>query len=142
MGRLNGLAAGLRKHLMGQALSINNTSVTVTDLLAELDTYPVQITATAAARSAWLQQVAAERAVVLRLKPELVSLEHYLRGRYGQSNPILGDFGLTPRKPPKVAVPVKAAAIEKSAATRVARRTMGKRQKAAVHGARPAKPSV
>ncbi len=140
MGRLNGMAAGLRKHLMGQVLSINNTEVKVDDLLTEFDSYETQVSTTAVARSAWMQQVGAEQALVLRMKPELVSLEQYLRGRYGQSNAILRDFGLTPRTPPKVKVPVKAAAIVKSAETRVARHTMGKRQKAAIHGT-PAAPT-
>jgi hypothetical protein len=66
-----------------------------------------------------------------------------LIGQYGkQANATLNDFGM---RPPKVAqaptVKVKAEAVDKRAATRVARHTMGKVQRKAVTGASVSTPA-
>jgi hypothetical protein len=65
-------------------------------------------------------------------------VKSFLRALYGAGNEALADFGMTARPPRKPTVPTKAAAVEKSAATRTARHTLGTRQKAAIHGAPPA----
>jgi hypothetical protein len=47
---------------------------------------------------------------------------------------VLEDFGFPPAKQPKKAAKVKAVAVDKSLATRAARHTMGKKQKAKIKG--------
>ncbi len=142
VGRMNGLAAGLRKHLMGQVLSLNNTPVKVDDLLSRIDAFQAQLQTTAASRAAWTQQVGAGRVLSGVLLPQLLSLEDYLRVTLGAANPQLADYGITPRTPKKPSAPVMAVAVQKSAATREARHTMGKKQKASIHGVLPAQPAA
>src|SRR5580693_9503349 len=61
-------------------------------------------------------------------------LGDYVRAMYGNSNVVLGEFGMAPRKRAKATVATKQEAIAKSAATRVARHTAGPKQKAKIHG--------
>jgi hypothetical protein len=87
-----------------------------------------------AAHAKWLDLVKAEReeraqtAVVVRAFKDLV-----LSMFADQAGP-LADFGLTPRKKPKKTVATKSQAVAQTKATRTARKTLGKRQKAKVKG--------
>ena len=69
-------------------------------------------------------------------------LGDYVRAVHGNTNVVLSEFGMTPRKRAKSTVATKLEAIAKSAATRVARHTAGPKQKANIHGEvpPPAKP--
>jgi hypothetical protein len=53
---------------------------------------------------------------------------------YGARSQTLLDFGITPAKVPVRTAASKVAAAAKGAATRLARHTMGTKQKAAIHG--------
>jgi hypothetical protein len=60
----------------------------------------------------------------------------------GPTSQTLSQFGFEPRKPRKRTAVAKAAAAQKSRATRAERHTMGPRQKAAIRGTvdKPDKP--
>jgi hypothetical protein len=73
---------------------------------------------------------AATRAPVLGLK-------RAARAIFADSPDTLADFGLTALKSGKAPVKVKAAAVDKSKATRAARHTMGSVQRKSVTGAAP-----
>ena len=62
------------------------------------------------------------------------SLKKYVVAHWGESSPVLADFGFTPRKLAQKTVAEKFQTVEKQLATRAARHTMGSRQKAAIHG--------
>jgi hypothetical protein len=61
-------------------------------------------------------------------------LDIFIRSKFGNVVTKLGAFGLKPRKVRKVSTRTKLAALAKSRATREARHTMGKRQRAKIKG--------
>jgi hypothetical protein len=138
IGRMQRLATGLRQHLSGQLLLLAGKSVKADDLVSQLDGYVAQLAATFASEATWHAQVLATRTMEdSQINPQVSALETYLLSLYGPTSPTLSDFGLTPRKARARTVKSKAEALDKSAATRVARHTLGPRQKASIHGAVP-----
>jgi hypothetical protein len=143
IGKMQKLSAGMRQYLVGQVLTLAGKPVKVADLLTEFDTYVAQLTATDVARGAWIAQVEATTAMEENAVDAHVSLlENYLRTYYGPSSQTLIAYGLTPRKVRARTVAEKAETAVKSAATRVARHTLGPRQKDAIHGAVEPEPST
>jgi hypothetical protein len=138
IGRMQRLSSGLRQHLSGQVLLLAGASVKADDLVSELDGYVVQLNSTDASEAAWHAQVATTRTLEdSQINPRVSALETYLESLYGPTSATLTDFGLTPRKSKARTVLSKAQAIAKSAATRVARHTLGPREKASIHGTVP-----
>ena len=73
-----------------------------------------------------------------KVDPVLRGYQSLLLVTYGNAPATLADYGLAPRKgPTPQSANVKAAAVAKRAATRTARHTMGKKQKAEIKGAEP-----
>lgn len=97
-----------------------------------------------AARTRWkelLQTAKAARTTAARVR---ITLKAYLIGLHGaDAVGILEDFGFSPPKSPgRKTAKAKALAVDKSAATRVMRHTMGKNQKKAVKATVTASPAV
>ncbi len=122
-----------------------NHNVTGTILLGGQSTTPPQIVAvfTAAiqastdldaAKATYQQKLAAQKAAFATAHATTSSLKSYVVGAYGKENPIVTEFGWAVAKPPVKSVSVKAGAAEKSAATRLARHTLGPKQKSTIHG--------
>jgi hypothetical protein len=63
-----------------------------------------------------------------------VVLKGWVQNRYGASSTEAQAFGYEPPKPRTTTVATKVVAIQKSAATRAARRTMGRAQRAMIKG--------
>jgi hypothetical protein len=135
--RLQGIVAGLQKRNTGQTLTFGNYQMKVEDIISAFNAYEPQVTATVTAHTAWMNQLRSERTLVARVDPMALDLENYLRGLYGTTSTALVDYGLNPRAPRKPTPTTKVGAAQKSAATRKARNTLGKRQKAAIHGTVP-----
>ncbi len=64
----------------------------------------------------------------------LTCVRNYAAGLFGENSPEFASFGFLPKKVAQRTLESKTDAAEKVRATRVARHTMGKRQKAAIHG--------
>ncbi len=131
---LRQIVAGLLKHLPGQTLAISGTTITVADLVAKLNVVIGLLTTADASKTTWIQDLGAANKASSGLAPTLKNLRRYLQGAFGVDSPVLLDFGLTPEKPPVTTPETAAAAVAKRAATREARHTMGKKQKATIHG--------
>jgi hypothetical protein len=87
-----------------------------------------------AARATARAKVAAERADMPALRAFTGALVAYVKATFGGSPEVLADFGIVPKAPaPRTAV-AKAAAAAKGKATRLARGTLGSKQKKAVKG--------
>jgi hypothetical protein len=141
IGEMQQLSAGIRQYLSGKILTLAGKTITADDLLKEIDGYVAQLNTTDAAHANWIAEVRATAALeAAAIDPDLEAFESYLRGLYGASSQTLVSFGLAPRKPRTRTVAEKAETAAKSAATRVARHTLGPRQKAAIHGVAPASP--
>ena len=103
-------------------------------LIAAFHTRIAASEATKASENAWHAAVQAERQAELDIGPLRKSMKQFVSSRYGADSAKLAEFGFTPAKIRKTTVQGKAAAIQKSGATRVARHTMGRVQKLAIHG--------
>jgi hypothetical protein len=81
------------------------------------------------------QDDAVWRAIDKDLKP-------IVEATFGRDSQAVADFGYAGPQPHKASVKAKAAGLLKSEATRAARKTMGKRQKATVKGEPAAQPAA
>jgi hypothetical protein len=90
--------------------------------------------ATDAASKAWHAAVATEQASTQGLSSVQTLLRNYVSATYGETSTVFSDFGFVPRAVRTVDAATKAEAVQKREATRVARHTMGKRQKKDVTG--------
>jgi hypothetical protein len=128
------MVAGIAKHYAGQSLVLNNTAMTADELIARLNLLPAQVATAAATQTLAKTQLATADATAKDLAQLMSALHSTIRGRFGTANPSVEDFGMSPFKRGVRTVANKVEAIAKSLATRAERHTMGKRQKAAIHG--------
>jgi len=131
--------AGIRKHYVTvQSLVIEGVSYAPADIEKVLQDSIDAADATAAAAAVFHKAVAAERAANAEGDALYRGLKAVLVNQYKTSPDTLADFGVTlsPRQVPDAAT--VATAVDKREATRKARHTMGKRQKAGVKGGPPA----
>jgi hypothetical protein len=136
------MLSGLLKHFSGQTLEINNGKVAVNDLEATVNAIDAAATSAATAEASWKQQTETANKLIDGFEPQMVALRSFLRSRYGATSNLLLDFGVKPKSTKKVkTVATLSTAIEKSAATREARHTMGAKQKAKIHGTPAAVPT-
>jgi hypothetical protein len=133
----NKAMSGADKHLASlTSITVGGTAYTVPTLKA---VFQADIDATNAADAAgtqWKEQVIKAQAMRAQSARVRRALRAYLIGLYGaEAVGILEDFGFSPPKPPgPKTVGMKAQGVERAAATRKARHTMGKNQKKAVKG--------
>jgi hypothetical protein len=85
-------------------------------------------------RAVWLEAVQADRQSYASTKAFLSALAQVLRIAFSDSIENLADFGLDPYKKHVRTPDEKIAVAAKSKATRAARHTMGKKQRAAIKG--------
>jgi hypothetical protein len=96
--------------------------------------------AVAAAKAQWLDAVRAYEAIDATASVAARGLKQYVMNAFGEDSPVLAEFGFTPPVRTTLTPEQKAAAVAKRAATRRARHTMGKKQKAQIHGTVPTIP--
>ncbi len=111
-------------------------------MIARLTNVETQGAAARAAESAAKAQVEVVDATVADMLPLLSSLRGQIRAEFGKASVTVEDFGMSPLKPAARSLGSRVEAVAKSLATRVERHTLGKRQKAAVHGTAPPKPAA
>jgi hypothetical protein len=86
-------------------------------------------------RGQYVQAVAAAKATSASTKQIYDDAKQAVLYKYASNPAVLSEFGLTPKKKPRVPdVATKQAAILQAQATRTARHTMGPRQKAKIKG--------
>jgi hypothetical protein len=131
--------------LFSKIISGVNHNVTASILLGGQSTTAPQIVAvfTSAiqsntdldvAKQAYQQKLAAQQAAFTTAHTLEMNLKSYVYGAYGKENPVVAEFGFPIVKAAFKSALVKAGAAIKSTATRVARHTMGKKEKASIHG--------
>jgi hypothetical protein len=140
---LAALVNGIRTELAGvDPIVLDGTSHPRTELLAFIQATLDAIAGVKSARTALAQAVTSQKAAVAQAKAIRTGMKRYLQTKYGPQSPKLQEFGFTPARTPKTPVKTKAAAKVKSAATRQARGTKGKKQKLAITGAPAAATAV
>ena len=93
------------------------------------------------AKAAWLDAAKTYKALNPKATAVVRGLRNFVIGMFGETSPKLADFGFTPSSRATQTAEEKAQAAAKRKATRAARGTKGKKQKADIHGTvTPAQP--
>ncbi len=129
------LIDGLGKHAAAiPAIVISGVPLTTKDLVAILQARIDSARAAQATRAAWLTAVQADQDERARTQAAVSGLKQVLLVAFAGQVDALADFRLVPRKLRVVTPEQKLAATARAQATRAARHTMGKKQKAAITG--------
>ncbi len=129
------LIDGLNKHAATiPSIVIAGASVTTKDIIATLQSRIDSAKAAQSTRATWQTAVQADHAERDKTKTFVSGLKQALLVAFVGQIDTLADFGLTGRKVRVVSPEEKVAAAAKAKATRAARHTMGKVQKAAIKG--------
>jgi hypothetical protein len=134
------VCAGLTKYYSKATLVLAGTSYTPAALQKFLQSDIDDNDASSQARAEWLNAVKVAQDTNASTDPVLRAINAMVSSQYAEASnadTVFADFGYTPRKKVVKTVATKAAAVAKSTATRAARHTMGKRQKADVKGTLP-----
>jgi hypothetical protein len=132
--------AALAKLAPDSNLPVGGKSSASKDLQAQLQAHVDTMNSLSDAHATLAQLVAQEKSQQAALIPVVTGIRNYAAGQYGEKSPAFSSFGFTPRKETTRTVATKASAVEKVRATRIARHTMGSRQRAAIHGVVPTTP--
>src|SRR5262249_16347650 len=130
------LAAGIAKFVdPAQTFVIAGKTYTIAQVLAALQERIDKAKSVPVAKATWLALLRALQAEYDQSKPFVAAIRQAMRIMFAASPDALTEMGVGPRKTRRI-LPVtdKALAIQKSKATRVARHTMGKRQREAITG--------
>jgi hypothetical protein len=129
------LIAGTQKHTPNGSLTFGNATYTAASLVQMLQSLADAMTAHDEAHAKARDVLLALRDVATKVGPVLRAYRRFLVVTYGNATQTLADYGLKPLKaktPPTSEQKAKAAA--KLRATRKARGTTSKKQKASIHG--------
>jgi hypothetical protein len=131
----NKVISGIEKHMTDpQPVTIGGKQYTADQLKAVFQADIDATNAADAARTQWSDAVAKARAARVLAAQTRASLKTYVVGSHGpDALVVVDDFGFAPVAGQK-SVKVKAEAIERSAAARKVRHTMGSQQRKAVKG--------
>jgi hypothetical protein len=133
------MSAGTKKHLAGiPSLSVAGTDMTPAQIAQMFDDRAASTQAVQAATAERTTAVKANRDKREQTAPAVTAFTSIVQGMFSSSPNTLAEFGLTPRKVAQKGTATKRVAALKSLATRKARHTMGKDQKAGIKGTVPA----
>ncbi len=139
----NALITGINALPAANTVVSAGTTYTKAQLLAPLQAYVVLPSATAAAKTAYTKAVATEADAKVAVHAMIEDvIKPFLHQLLGKSSADLETYGLEPVKAPVKTVATKAAAVQKSQATRKALGTKGPVQKAAAKKALEAEPAT
>jgi hypothetical protein len=128
LARARERTAGVEKHYQGH--EVVAATMTADELLRRIALYVAAVAATAQAEAVYLKAVAHERKLESELGPHLRALDRSVYGRWGNDRSVLLDFGMEPEgKPGPKTRKAKLEMVAKQKATRLARGTMGPRQR-------------
>ena len=130
------MADGLAKHAKTlPSFLLGSTSVQTTDVITALNTRITTANSVDSTRATWQAAILADKNERAKTKSLVSGVRQALEVMFAGSVETLADFGLKPRKTPAPRTPAeKVAAVAKAKATRAARHTMSKKQKAAITG--------
>ena len=137
--------AGISKDLKTvSSLSLAGTKYTPTTLTDLIQSRISAANAVATARANWLAAVKTYQAVFTVVQEVESGLKQYVINAYGKTSTVLADFGFVVSKRATQTTEDLTLAIQKRAATRLARGTMSKKAKAKIKGTvpTPAQPTV
>jgi hypothetical protein len=132
----SGILKGLAKRFKPrEKLMIAGTVYTIPELTAILRGHLAALTELRTLRAALAGKVQVERGIAKQVSELRAHLLLFIESRFGRNPVTLGDFGFQmPKKPGPKTVEAKVLGAQRLRATRKARHTMGKRQRAKVKG--------
>ncbi|HEY6459629.1 MAG TPA: hypothetical protein VIY73_05735 [Polyangiaceae bacterium] len=126
---------GLQKHFPDAQFTLGNVTYTTPMLVELFESLIAAITKANGSQAIARDDVAAMHGVLAQVDPVYLALTRNLRTTYGAVTQTLADFGIKPTKArTPLTVEQLAAAQAKAKATRAARGTASKKQKAAITG--------
>jgi hypothetical protein len=128
------MLSGTQAHLATTTLTILGQQLTGPQIATRLQQRITLLDAATSARANYLAAVQAVDNDEPGFKQFVTALSNGLLSMYGNQPQILSDFSVAVRKTPAKKVEIKALAVDKMRATREARHTLGKRQKASIKG--------
>jgi hypothetical protein len=132
---------GISKDLQGiPTIALGATTYTPDSLAAFIQDRIDLANAVGTTKATWLATVKAYSQMNAQAKIVLADLRNYLIASFGADSPKLADFGFAPPRRAMLTPEQKAAIVLKRNATRKARKTRGKKQKAQIKG-EPSSPS-
>ncbi len=135
LASVRALIAGTQKHTPNGSLAFGNATYTPASLVQLLQSLIDAMTAHDEAESHAKDVLAALRDVMAKVGPVMQAYRKYLVATYGNATQTLADYGVQPPKAPAPrTVEQKAAAAAQLRATRKARGTASKKQKAGIKG--------
>jgi hypothetical protein len=136
------LIDGMGKHGAAiTAIFIGGASQTPAQIVATLQARIDSANAVLTSRATWQSAVATDKAGYAESKPYVSGLKQALLVAFAGQVDVLADFGLTTRAVRVLTPEERMTAAAKAKATRAARHTMGKKQKAAIKGTVTAAPA-
>jgi hypothetical protein len=135
--RLRLIIAGVQKQYPTGSLLLAGQTLTTSQLVQLIQQDIDASDAADKAHADWISQVQVERNSHQKVDPVLRALRSQVLAQFGDTKDAastLATFGYSPRKVTPVPSDTKADAAAKGRATRAARHTMGKKQKASVKG--------
>jgi hypothetical protein len=140
---LTSLVSGLKKNQPKGLFLLNGSKYTAAQLVTIVQTLITALQAVGPARGAYLRTVRSFDTLYAQSSAVLRDLKQSLQMAAADNTELLADYGLSPRKTPGAKSPrAKVAAADAAQATRAARHTMGKKQKAKITGATAAASSA
>jgi hypothetical protein len=130
--------AGIKKDLQNvPSLPLAGSTYTSTALVQLVQSRIDAANAVATARAEWLAVAAKYKALNANVTKVVRALRQYVVNVYGENSPTLADFGFTSPKRAVLTSEELALRAQKAAATRKARGTASKKQKAKIKGTVP-----
>jgi hypothetical protein len=132
--QLRALVAGTQKHTPNQSIKIGGVTYTEAEVVQMLQDLAGAVAQVDATRAAWKDALKAMRDAKAKVGPFIKAYRSWILATNGDAPAVLGDYGieLKARTPPD-AVTV-AEAVDKRAATRKARGTLGPKARLAIKG--------
>ncbi|MGH7436115.1 MAG: hypothetical protein ACRENE_10620 [Polyangiaceae bacterium] len=135
LGALQKLSEGFTKHAAAvPQIIVAGASMTESDVVAKLQARIAIAKTVQTTHATWQAAVKADRDAIPVYKAFLASARQTIGAAFAGQVDVLADFGMTPRKVAVITPQTRAAAALKAKATRVARGTTSKKQKASVKG--------
>lgn len=129
---------GIKKDLQNvSSLPLAGTTYTMTALEQLIQSRIDAANAVVNGRATWVHASATYKALNVQVTQVVRALRQYTINAFGQDSPTLADFGFTPPKKVTLSPAQKTARALKAKATREARGTKGKKQKAGIKGTVP-----
>jgi len=127
------ISAGLAKYFKKTVILNNGTAIKAADAIKLFDAASTAEQNATTARAQFIKSVNLAKEADAQVRALVLPIKNLVAGVFGKDSPVMAELGFVSQGQ-RPSAETRLEAVEKSRATRVARGTMGSRQRAAVHG--------